>query len=55
MWDFPGPGLKPNSLALADGFLTTDCTTRETQALRLKEVVSLIALAMLNMKIHHGK
>ena len=22
MWDLPGPGLKPVSLALADGFLT---------------------------------
>ena len=23
MWDLPGPGLKPVSLALAGGFLTT--------------------------------
>ena len=23
MWDLPGPGLEPTSLALADGFLTT--------------------------------
>ena len=23
MWDLPGPGLKPMSLALAGGFLTT--------------------------------
>ena len=29
MWDFPGPGIEPESLALAGGFFTTETLIRD--------------------------
>ena len=52
MWDLPGPGLEPVSLALAGGFLTTAPPGKHTIALLFIRKVKLYLSLILNITLH---
>ena len=51
MWDLPGPGLEPVSPALAGGFLTIHCATREALEYSF---TCIFKLRFMIININHG-